>query len=490
MESNNYLGIYLSQDKATVVCLGPNDRTRKVVGCFSVSIGQQDSQTHSSATPVDVELAALIAHGCAQRKLHFSYVAVALDCSMFMQHDVHSDFSDAKKIAATVRFDAEEALSTDVADIAVAFRVAAAGQNGSDLTVFTAQQKTLSDVLLSMQSHDLDPVTVEPDVNSLSRFLDESLTLPESERTATLFGILSHRRGYLVARADAQRAATLRTFLINPAQDRNDLLQREALLTTALTENGEPTKHLKIFDSTNSVNYQQLGSRLNMQTADIDLTLPLDVEPQALADCADPVDVAIAYGAALAHLDKTQTINFRNDFMPYQGQKQRLQKTLRILSVSVGILLFAVGLYFQVRLYQESSKTGQLKKRLAQQYASVMFGKKPSTRTSPVRQLSTELRRIRDVKSGQLSISGEESISAKLTLVLKAFNACAAATRLSIDTISIAPKSITVVGDTSSRQNTLRFFDAVRNSGLEILRYQYNTVGPRDTFSITAEPKK
>ncbi|UCG57267.1 MAG: hypothetical protein JSU70_20670 [Phycisphaerales bacterium] len=490
MESNNYLGIYLGQDKATVVCLSSRDRNRKVLSCFSVSIGQQDGQTVSSTTPVDVELAALIAHSCAQRELQFSHVAVALDCSMFMQHDVHSDFSDPKKIAATVRFDAEEALSADVTDIAVAFRIAATGQNGSDLTVFTAQQKTLSDVLLSMQNNDLDPVTIEPDVNSLSRFLEETLTLPEPQNPATLFGILSDRRGYLVARPESQRAATLRTFLINPTQDRNDLLQRETLLTTALTENGEPTKYLKVFDSTNSVDYQQLSNRLNMQAGDIDLTLSLDIEPQALADCADPVDVAIAYGAAMAHLDKTQTINFRNDFMPYQGQKERLKKTVKFLSVCVTILLFAVGLYFQVRLFQENRKTGRIRTRLAQQYASVMFGKKPSGRTSPVRQLSAELRRIRDVKSGQLNISGEESISAKLTLVLGAFNECAAATNLSIDTISIAPKSITVVGDTSSRKNTLKFFDAVRGSGLEILRYRYDQKGGRDTFSVTAEPKK
>ncbi len=76
---------------------------------------------------------------------------MALDCAMFMQHNVHSEFSDPKRIAATVRFDTEEALATDITDVAIAFRITSSDDSGSNLTVFTAQRKVLSDVLGALQ---------------------------------------------------------------------------------------------------------------------------------------------------------------------------------------------------------------------------------------------------------------------------------------------------------------------------------------------------
>lgn len=107
MEGPNYLGIYLSKDAATVVCLGNGS----VLGCFSVTIGENQQQKPQ-------ELVRLITEGCAKRGLKFSDAAVALDCSMFMQHNVHSKFNDLRQIAATVRFDAEEVLGMDITDLA------------------------------------------------------------------------------------------------------------------------------------------------------------------------------------------------------------------------------------------------------------------------------------------------------------------------------------------------------------------------------------
>ena len=91
MESQNYLGIYLSKDRATVVCLNFLGRIGKVLGSFSVSVEEQEQATMQ-------DLASLIARGCAQRKWSYSEVALALDCAMFMQHSVHSEFKEPKQI--------------------------------------------------------------------------------------------------------------------------------------------------------------------------------------------------------------------------------------------------------------------------------------------------------------------------------------------------------------------------------------------------------
>jgi len=481
VESPNYLGIYLSKDTATVVCLGLEGGSRSVLGCFSVTVEATEEQKSQ-------KLVRLITEGCAERGLEFSEVAVALDCSMFMQHNVHSEFSDPKQIAATIRFDAEEALAMDITDLAIAFKVTSSDQTGSSLTVFTAQKKQLSDILISLQSSNIDPISIEPDVDCLSRFILQNVSLPRDLHS--LFCVLSDSRGYFIAFAESQKALAMRTFLVKPARERNELLAREIPVTTALVGADESINCIKVFDSTGSVNYQQLDEKLGIEAGSVDLVEATATGQEALADCADPVSFAIAYGAALSHLEKALSVNFRNDFMPYQGKKVRLQKAMKFSSISVTVLMLAAGLYFQLQLLQENKYCNRLHKKFEKQYSAVMFGKKPPAKSNPVKKLAGELRRIESVRKGLLSVTGEESISAKLTMVLDAFNKCAAQTNLNIDSITITTKTITIAGDTSSRKNTLRLFDAIRESGLEILQQDLNVKGGRDNFSITVVPKK
>ncbi len=486
MESQNYLGIYISRDTATVVCLALVGGHGKVLGCFSVSVEEQEQAKLQA-------LAGLIARGCAERKLEFSEVAVALDCAMFMQHSVHSEFTDPKQISATVRFDTEEALATDITDVALAFEIALAGEAGSELTVFTAKRKILSEVLLSLQQYNFDPVTIEPDVNCLSRFITAKASSGESQQPGVLFGILSGRNGYLIAPsvstgAGSQKVSTTRTFLVGPTQNRGALLTREVLVTTALVGDGEPINRLKVFDSAGTVEHQQLSEKLGIEADRIDL-LAAEAESRTTADCADTVDFAIAYGAALAHLGKGHHVNFRDDFSPFQGKKIKMQKALKFAAISVTGLLIFVGLYFQTQLFTINKYRSRLSEKFSKDYSAVMLGQKPPEGTAAVRELGKELRRIRDAKKGLITIKGEKSISSKLTLVLTAFNKCAAQTNLDIKSISITARDIIITGETSSRQNTQKLFNAVRNNGLEILREAYDLKGGRDSFSITVVPK-
>ncbi|MHC4171938.1 MAG: type II secretion system protein GspL [Planctomycetota bacterium] len=518
MTSQNYLGIYISKNTATVVCLDSQGRDGNILGCFSASVDEQDQ----ASSPGTSALASLIAQGCAERELKFSEVAVALDCAIFMQHSVHSEFNDLKQIAATVRFDAEEALATDISDVALAFEINSSDKAGSELTVFTAQRKMLSDVLFSLQQYNLDPVTIEPDVTCLSRFICQRVSSTESQEVRTLFGMLSRRRGYLIvppaatgdrhdpapqrgaAGAGSKQASIVRTFLVNPRQGRGELLTREVLVTAALTASLGPINRIKVFDSAGSINYEQLGKKLGIEAEEIDWLEAAGIETQTLANCAGPaapgrtvpayggpVDFAIAYGAALAHFEKGRGLNFRDDFSPFQGKKLRLQKTLKYLSISVTILLIAIGLYFQTRVFSENGDRSDLRDRFAKAYSAVMSGQELSDKTKTrdaVRKLGGLLRRIESERKGL--ITDEESVSSKLTLVFKAFNKCAAQTNLNLKSVSITARDISIAGDTSNRRNTLTVFDTVRKSGLVISKEIVAAKGARDTFSITVALKK
>lgn len=483
MESQNYLGIYISKNTATVVCLGHQQKDGDVPACFSVSVEEQQQDIQA--------LAGLISQGCAERELKFSEVTVALDCAMFMQHSVHSDFKDPRQIAATIRFDTEEALATDIANVGLAFEIVSSDQTGSQLTVFTAERKILSEVLEALQQYNLDPVNIEPDVNCLSRFISLKTTPAEPDQTATLYGMLSGRSGYLIvppppsADEESQKTSIVRTFLVGPTQDRAKLLQREVLVTTALVESAGPIGCLKFFDSAGIVDSRQLGEKLGIDIEDIDLRGKLQPE----TDCADPIDFAIAYGAALALSEKGRSVDFREDFSPFQGKKLRLQKTLKAAAISVTILLIAVGLYFQTQLFSVSRGNNNLRSKFAKDYAEVTLNKLPekSEIKDAVRELGKLKRQIENEKKGL--ITDEKSISSNLTLVLAAFNKCAAQTKLNIDTITVTTNDILIMGDTSSRQNRQRFFETVRNNGLEILRESYALKDGRESFRITVVPK-
>jgi hypothetical protein len=484
VDNRNYLGIYISKDTATVVCVNSQGAGETIVDSFHVSAHDQEQQKIQT-------LANLIARGIDERNLAFTDVAVALDCALFMQHSVHSEFSDPKQISATIRFDTEEALATDITDVALAFEVTSTNETGSTLTVFTAQRKILNEVLLSMQQNNLDPITMEPDVKCLSRFIDNKLT-PDPSRQATLFAMLSRRSGYLIAPpvpgATSRKSAVVRTFLVGAKQNRTQILTREVLMTTALAQSEGKISHLRVFDSTGALDAHPLGEKLGLDVAGIDWFDSASGEVPA--DAIDDVDLAIARGAALSLAEKEHNVNFRNDFSPYQGKTIKTKNALKFASVSVTVLFIVVGLFFQTQLFLKNKNKKLLINRFAQDYAAVT--RRQLDRSLPISQsvirLGSEKRRLEDEKKGL--ITDETSISSKLTLVLSAFSQCAAKTDLNIKRLSITNQNISFSGDTANRQKTTVFINQLRESGLAVDRQNITTSGNRDTFNITVKPMK
>jgi hypothetical protein len=176
--------------------------------------------------------------------------------------------------------------------------------------------------------------------------------------------------------------------------------------------------------------------------------------------------------------------------MPYQGRKMRLQQTLRFFTVAAVILMFAAGLYGLMQAVQLNKYRAQMRVKFTKEFSAVMFGEKmPNKSKEAVRKISTALRRIKEAQKG-FSSTGEEAIAAKLVLVLQAFNKCAAATGLNVESVSITDKMITINGDTPSPANTLKVFEALQQAGLSVLQQRISTDGGRSTFGVTIEPKK
>lgn len=486
MESGNHLGIYWSKNKATVVCLAPPGRERKVLDCFSVvTDGEQQGQQ---------ALADRIVEACRRRKVKFTSAAVALDCASFMQHTVHSEFQDPKRIAATIRFDTEEALATDISEMAVSFRVTSGTDEGSTLDVFTAQRAVLSDILLSLQSHGIDPVAVDPDVCCLARYLGQYAQTGETPEQSTLYALLAGNRGYLVAVSGSGQASVLRTFLIGSAQERTALLVREMLVTTALADAAHPVSQLSVFDAAGSLRTEALQEGTGLKVSLCDPAGLAGAKPEGGGDSPDAVDLALACGAALAPAEKADSVNLRNDHMPYLGKKRRQQNAVRLLSISVTMLLLAVGVYFHSQMILVNKQRESLRNKLEADYLAVMPGEKklPQPMKKAVDDLEKTYRRLKAEKTGTGASQGY--VPDMLTLVLRGLNSCARQTDLNVTSITITATNIVIVADTSSRPNTLNAINTLR----EIMKKEGVIVGPhrtgggsgRDTFTITAEPAK
>jgi len=513
VQTGNFLGIYLAKDRATAVCLEVRGRDRRLVGCFSVSLEQPEQSDLADKSGLQM-LAGRIAAGCAERQFKFAETAVALDCTMFMQHSIHSEFSDAGKIAQTVRFDTEEALGTDATDVAIAFKIDSADKAGSNLSVFTAPKQLLGELLGALAAETIDPISVEPDVSCLARFVCQnpgSPGLPGDSRP--LFAFLSRRSGYFLTplslpwqAISPTPPAAMRTFLLS-AQNRTELLARQVSMTTAVLQFAGPINRLEVFDSfdlvrpgspqaaqdgsADSVSCDDIAKKLAVQTERIDIIASAQISAETIADCADAVEFAIAYGAAIVHLDLPQNANWRTDFMPYQGGKLRLQNALKLFSAAVVILMLAAGLYGLMQAMQVNKYRGLLWEKFAKEYSAVMFGQQaPDKSKEAVRRLNTALRRIKDAQKGAFSLTGEEAVAGKLAMVLQAFNKCAATTGLNIESVAITDKSITISGDTSSPDNTLKVFEAFKQTGLNVLQQRISSEGGRSTFGVTVEPGK
>ena len=193
-----------------------------------------------------------------------------------MQHSVHSEFADPKQIAATVRFDTEESLSMDVTDLAIVFKVLAGTQAGAALTVFTARKKQLTDIILALQANGLDPVVCEPDVTSLTRFIPNVTSIPDDSNI--LYCLLAPRNAYLIDFAKLQQPLLIRTFMINPAQDRNDLLKREIPITSGLLGSQGPVNLIRLYDSAAQADCSRLANTGSVSYDTFDLA--------AAASCA------------------------------------------------------------------------------------------------------------------------------------------------------------------------------------------------------------
>ena len=477
MSEKPSLGLFLSKDKAAAVWVSlGSDST--VVRKLTVVSGEDDSAV----------IAMQAARAVMQQSEGFDEAFAAIDCGLYTQYKLHSEFDDYHQVESTIKFDAEEAAATDAMNLAVAFDITGKAAVGSEVTVYTADRQLLTDMLLDMQGASLDPGFMEPDVVCLARALSHCANL--SERTDAMFVMLSPSSCYMI-RPHANYAPQGRTFLIRQGQDVSGLLWRELMLGLGASDPAEPLTSIILMGKLDNVDIEALAQRtgLDVQTAapEKELVNTLDSDAEMA-----PHELLIAYGAALAGRTRGHKTDFRRDFMPYQGRQKAVQSNLRLISISLTILLVSIAVFFQLKTFRMKSYAGELRKELIAEHKKI--GLRPRDGESFGSRYATLTRAIREAQQMEegLGPGGDKSVPGKLGSFFEALNQTPPNVDVQIQQITITERSMSIKGDTNSRSGTLAFFNQLKNHPRINVSSERLTAGAggRDGFEITLEPEK
>ena len=410
---------------------------------------------------------------------------MALESSYYTQYSLHSEFSDARQVESTIKFDAEEAAATDALNLAVTFTITGPLPTGSEVMAFSADRQTMTDILLDLQEGGVDPVMMEPDGVCLARVLERTLKM--SEHPDCLFVLTAEQGCYVMQPGKVGFAPKMRSFLLGPDQNRTATLVREVLQAKASWDDANPLKTVVFVQSPLGVDQKILAERTGLEVV-VESAIAKIPSEMTLEETLPAGTFLIAVGAGLAPFGKSQTADFRRDFMPYQGKRRAMESSLRLISISLTVLFLVMGAFFQFKAYRVNLDTQQVKAKLAQEYRGAMYGANPPTAEGVTSRLKRALNNVKRVQEG-LGPGDDKSVAAKLTYFLEAINNTPKTVDVMIQQISITERSMRSKGDTNGRKATLDLFDAInKHPKLKLGSQRLGMVGARDTFEFTVEP--
>lgn len=489
MEQNRCLGIYVEPDGATIVLAAKTGSKIEVIEQFCIAAAEETSA--SAAKPQQsfsfAQAAKDISAACQEKQLVFTDIAVAIDCRLYRQQVLHSEFTEPKQIAQTIKFDAEEVLAVNAAETAVAFEIAGKGLSGSEVSVFAAAAGVMSEIILALQNNKLDPATVEPDSICLRRMIQQMPAWNEDSKPIWIS--LSKNKCFIISPPAQKGNALTRTFLVGASQNRGMLLSREIMLTTAAAGVSRQGRKIMVYDSVSRVDTDALTGQSGFVVETFDPTETIAAKAEQPSD-NDRLSMIIAAGAAAGVLAKSEKVDFRPDFMPYQGKRAAFERTIKVLSISMAVLFIVLGVFSHLQYYKANSYRSRLEKKFSAEYAIAMTGAKFTKGSEAVRRLKSEINRIKDVKSGILSATGEDSVEAKLAFLFEALNSVPAGVDIEIEKVAITTTTMTITGNTSSR-GYLELFGAVdKHPKLRRGQSSYQSKDNRDYFRMSIELKQ
>ncbi len=468
----NNLGIYLSNTKALAAVVSTGEHI-EVVECFTVAMQAQAEQDCPS-------LAAQISAELASRQVEFESVSIAIDCTLYTQHDVHSRFNDYRQVEKTIRFDVEEVIGDDANKMAIAFSIVKTTDNGSIVTVFSSPRRQLSEILKDFQSHGLDPEVIEPDVVAFARTVCNQMK--DDSEHSPLFAAFNDKICYNAVINSPHSTPVLRSFLYADGADKVSLLTAQLRLTLARESISVPVDTVCVFGD--DINRQQLAQNSGLLAPEPNLMLK---EGSTIFENASAADIskAIAAGSSIASAAK-RVVDFRLDFAPYQGKKRIAEISLRVLALAASILLVVFASVNTLNIIRIKQDTAKVVQRTQEEYESAMKGGRMPARGAALT-LRGEATKLRRISSGE-ETGDDNTISSRMRYILEAINSTPQNINLNINSITVSGGLMRIDGSTNSRANTQQMLAAIdKHPKLKRSQESLQQSGAVDSFSINIE---
>ena len=336
-----------------------------------------------------------------------------------------------------------------------------------------------------LHAFDIHPLAIEKTMEKIKNHSLQNIKLTQQQ--SPLFATLAKQSCHIIIPHSTKYAPLVRSFLTAPGQNITQLLARQIAITIASQNIEHAFTDLILAGDTQSIDLDTLNQTTGLNTQIADISEIINLNQDMLENCPSLAHPAMAYGAAIAETAKTEKADFREDFAPYQGRKRIMQKALRILSISLTILLIAVGAYFQMKVFKNKNYSKQLETRTASAYSNAMYGRKPPPRVPITSKLTDELRNAKKIQAG-LGPGDDNSPPAKLTFILEAVNDISKNTDIKITDISITQKTMRIAGDTNSRKSSLELINTIKkHPKLKKSHENISQKGNRVTFTINLE---
>jgi DNA-binding transcriptional regulator of glucitol operon len=485
MEQNKYLGIYIAPDRTTVVLAAKTGTRIEISDHFSIVPETPAAQTEPPQPQkfTFADTAAKIASQCAEKKLIFTNAAVAIDCRLYRQEKLHSEFQDIRQIGQTIKFDAEEALAVDAAQTAIAFELIGKQLSGSDVSTFAAPADMMTEIIKSLQANKIDPVTIEPDSICLRRAIDDA-------GNGSIIAAISQTKCFMICPAAAGLKPMVRSFITSPSQNKTALFTGQIMLTMTTLGAQDKVTGIKVFDTTENIDLNTLGQQTSMSAESLDISGRLSLPADSDLQDGRALELIIAAGAAAAFAPKTESVDFRSDFMPYQGKKELIERSVKIVSIGVSLIFLVIGIALQMHYFSVNKDRAKVETAFKKEYVIAMPGARFPASKEAVQKLSREINKLKDVKSGLLSASGEDSIEAKLVYLFEALNSVPNSINIDIDKIAVTTKVMTITGSTNLGGHLQLFGAFDKHPKLSRGPSSFEPKEGRDNFRVSIELKQ
>ncbi len=473
MESKYVLGIAFGRQEAVVAVVDTARPQPEAADCFCVRAEPSDTG--------GVPLGAAVGRAIRARNLLVEEAIVSVRSEFYAQYPLRSAFCEARQIDHTIKFDAEEAAAADATTLAVTYEILRTHPDGADVMVYAADRQTLTELLLDLQGEGIDPVIMEPEAVSTARALDH--LSPSFSQAGTLVVWLWGGQCLLLKNTNKGHGVYFRRVMLVGAGDLTEPLLRQIQLTLAGWASDEPVETLVLTAPPEAIRIDAVSEKLSCAVRTEALSLPGDA-------AIDPMLSSAAWGAALSSIYRGRRADFRKDFMPYQGQRKMLQKSLRLISVSLAVILAAVGLYFQMKSFRIQTYIARLEEKLIADYQGCMYGQKPPANPPILTRLRNVVRQVRQRQEG-FGGGDDNSVPARLTFLLEALNKAPSSVDMQVQQISITERTVRLLGDTDGRRSTLLLLEEFKkHPKLEEESNQISPSPPRDKFEIVLQTKK